>query len=464
MDWLMAWPSLAKLAAVLAVMLLLVRLKVNIGWALCFGAILCGLWFGQQLLGRNPDGRPGMAESVWTTVTTPKYIVLVCMIMLILVLNHTLQQSGQIERIVASFFQVCRRPRTTLVFFPALLGLLPMPGGALFSAPMVETAGGPMGLGNRDKTLINYWFRHIWEYSWPLYPGLILAASMSGYTVGTICLYQFPLLVVVVAAGYLLFIRGLTVPAEAGPGARGGARKGAVAAFLRQVAPIWLVILLYILLRVAYHVAPLGLPADSVLRHWLEALPIVVAIVLTILYTWATNVMGLRAIARVFWQKDMLDNLVIALGIIVFAGVLAGSGAAESVAGEFKAYAVPIWLVAMVLPFAVGAISGITMNMVALTYPVILSALEAQGLQDGAMGYLVLAFACGYGGILLTPIHICMVQSNHYFKLNATATLPRLIAPVACLMGAGVLLFLLYTRVFPLLGRGPGPSVFASGM
>ena len=49
-----------------------------------------------------------MARSVGTAVATPKYIALVVMIMLILILNHTLQQSGQIKRIVDRFsWAVC---------------------------------------------------------------------------------------------------------------------------------------------------------------------------------------------------------------------------------------------------------------------------------------------------------------------------------------------------------------------
>ena len=439
MDWWMDWPSLLKLATVLVMMLLLVRGKVNIGWALILGSVLCGLWFRQ--------GAEAMGRSVLGAVTTPKYIALVCMIMLILVLNHTLQQSGQIKRIVDIFFRVCRRPKMTLVFFPALLGLLPMPGGALFSAPMVETTGQPLGLSAREKTLINYWFRHIWEYSWPLYPGLVLAASISGYGIGTICLYQFPLLLVVVAIGYIFFVRGLKVSPLPVSDTEPDGKRSTLRTFLREITPIWLVIVLYAVLGFGYWVGWGHLPKDDPVARWLQPLPILIAIIVTVAYTWRCNRMGLRAIGNVFWQRDMFDNLVIAVGIIVFAGVFKGSGAASSVADELNQYDIPLWLVAMILPFAVGAVTGITMNMVALTYPVILAALVTPDERGVAMAYMVLAFACGYAGILMTPIHICMVQSNHYFKLNATSTVPRLVLPALGLVLAGVGLFVLYVHV-----------------
>jgi len=213
---------------------------------------------------------------------------------------------------------------------------------------------------------------------------------------------------------------------------------------------------MYAVFAVARWITEEFAPDGSAWQETMTRLPDTVGLVLAILVTtvtmWVKARMSLRDIGRVIWQKDMLGNLIIAVGIIVFAGVLEGSGAAEQVAGELNEYAVPIWLVAVILPFIVGAITGITMNMVALTYPVILSALTEIGQQEVAIGYMALAFACGYGGILITPVHICMAQSNHYFKLRATSTMSSLALPVLALMIAGGGLFLLYTRGFPALG------------
>jgi uncharacterized protein len=57
---------------------------------------------------------------------------------------------------------------------PAFLGFLPSLGGAIFSAPLVEAAGKPYDLSPERKTAINYWFRHVWEYTKSPPPGSLV--------------------------------------------------------------------------------------------------------------------------------------------------------------------------------------------------------------------------------------------------------------------------------------------------
>jgi hypothetical protein len=457
MDWLIGLPSLVKLALIFAAMLALVRLKLNVGWALVIGAVVCGYWFGCDTF--------KILDSIRAASVKPTYVILVLIIMLVLILNHSLQKSRQITRIVEAFGHVSRRPRTTLVFFPALLGLLPMPGGALFSAPMVDAAGEPLGVGPRDKTLINYWFRHLWEYCWPLYPGVILTSQFAGYHIGIIMLLQFPLLLGVLAIGYFFFLRRLKLKRldRAAPPKPPG---HPLANFLVASAPVWLVIVLYAGLEGVLALAKVLVPQGSGAATALQAIPsntmLVVSIILTTFYTWIATGMSGKSIWHVIWQKDMYQNLIIAVGIIVFGGVLEGSGAATKVAEELIRYSIPIWLVAIILPFTVGSITGITMNMVLLTYPIILTALHTQHGAEGlpldylAIPYCCLAFASGYAGVLITPLHICMLQSNQYFHLGATETVRPLAVPVALTIVWGAVLFLLYSALFPFFGWGPG--------
>ncbi len=86
-----------------------------------------------------------------------------------------------------------------------------MPGGAIFSAPMIQEAASGLDVSGRDKVVINYWFRHVWELTWPLYPGMILAASLCGMSIFEYIGYTFPELLPV--SGWVVFLSASFCPA-----------------------------------------------------------------------------------------------------------------------------------------------------------------------------------------------------------------------------------------------------------
>ncbi len=85
--------------------------------------------------------------------------------------------------------------------FPALIGLVPHARGAIFSAPMVKELGNQSGLNPEQLSFINYWYRHIWEYWWPLYPGVLLAVTLAGTGLWIVVLVMWPLTVTTVSLG-----------------------------------------------------------------------------------------------------------------------------------------------------------------------------------------------------------------------------------------------------------------------
>ena len=53
-----------------------------------------------------------------------------------------------------------------------------------------------------DLSYMNYWFRHIWEYWWPLYPGILLITSIGGLNLWSLVLTALPMTIVAIIAGY----------------------------------------------------------------------------------------------------------------------------------------------------------------------------------------------------------------------------------------------------------------------
>lgn len=209
----LAWPALIKVLCCFVLVVAATRFKVNLGVCLAGAGLLLGLWMGLTPSAALSAGLAALAE--------PWALRLGLLVGLILVLSHLMKQAGQLERIVKMFSTLVRSPKVVAGVMPALIGLLPMPGGALFSAPMVEASCPDLGKGGEQGALlatVNYWFRHHGEYWWPLYPGVILAVALLKVEMAFYVLMMMPLAVVHLAGGSWFLLRRIKGQAAAAPG------------------------------------------------------------------------------------------------------------------------------------------------------------------------------------------------------------------------------------------------------
>ena len=128
-------------------------------------------------------------------------------------------------------------------------------------------------------------------------------------------------------------------------------------------------------------------------------------------------------------------------GVMVFQGVLEDSRAVSQISQSLTSAHVPIILVVAILPFLVGSITGVTVAFVGTTFPIIFSLLTNAGAADQILPYTVLAFCAGYIGVLISPLHICLVLTCTYFKSDLTKVYRKLWFPSAVVAAGGVLSF-----------------------
>ena len=121
-----------KIILVFVLLIILMRKKWPLGLAMLAGSLVLGLVFKMPftLIVWN------MIEGVIEKTTLELGGVLI----LILILSKILQETGQLRRTVEKLKIIIKDSRLILAGAPAMIGLLPMPGGAIFSAPMVELA------------------------------------------------------------------------------------------------------------------------------------------------------------------------------------------------------------------------------------------------------------------------------------------------------------------------------------
>ena len=421
-----------------ALILVLSRLKTPLALAILAGALAIGFAFGM-----------GVWDIAWASLAgavEAKTISLVVITILLLGLSAMMQAGGQMKQIVSLAHAMLRRPGVTMMALPALIGLLPMPGGALFSAPMVQSAAGDSKVPGNVLSAINFWFRHIWEHWWPLYPGVILAMTLTNSDYWQFALFQFPLGVSMAAAGLLLFRR--THPdlhVKAAPPPVGTKRR-----LIRVTSSIWIIVLVWIAVKCAYTwlVEPhLGQGLREAMSQVDMYIPLVAGLLVSIIWTMRLNRLGGRAVAKIFADKNIYTLGGLIVSVMVFQYILEQVGAAGKIAGELKELHIPVVLVVVALPFIAGMVTGVAIGFVGTTFPIILGLVTVMDGAGAVRPYMVLAYAFGHLGQMLSPIHLCFIVSNEYFKTTFAAVYRRLLPAAIVTGGLAVAYFIILRMV-----------------
>lgn len=414
--------ALVKVLGAFAAILVVSRLRVPLSLSILLGAAALGVAFGQ-----GPWGTAGL---MLAGAAAPSAWALVLITVLLLALSETMASAGQLQRIVETFAALVRRPAVAMAALPALIGLLPMPGGALFSAPMVRQVSGRTEVAPPTLSAINYWFRHIWEHWWPMYPGVILAMTLTRCDPGLFILTQVPLGISMAVSGLVFLFRG-THPDlhQTGP----PAPKGTWRRLVRETSAIWVIVLAMLAVDVALRLAPgVVLPPSGLMRRYV---PIGVGLLVSLVVTVRLNRLTARHVGRVFGQRKLYTMAFLVLAVMIFQHVLEGVGAVEQIPPGLRALHIPPLVMVMFLPFVSGMVTGLAIGFVGTSFPVVIAIVAGLAGGPELRPYAVLAYACGHLGQMLSPIHLCHVVSNQYFGTGFRAVYRRLIFPAAaCLL------------------------------
>ena len=431
--------AIIKLALILAiVVLLLLRLRVNLGLALLAGCALTGLLFWL------PPVR--FLEIIVAAVVSANALCFWLLVILIVLLSHLMEKSGHLRQVVERVGDVVGSGRRRLATLPALVGMLPMPGGAIFSAPMVHAASDEMDLSPARKVAINHWFRHIWEFCWPLYPGVVAYQEQLGkmdLTLGRVISFQFPLTLFMVLVGFLLlFPHDLKKPVHR-PGGRAWAER--IWRLFVIGMPIVIVVVIFAGLQPVANMLKSGVSVESKvwaeqLRTLFARLPLLAALVVSIAYVIRANKMSLGDVARFFTRRDTAWKMsLMVLGIVAFGAVISQSGAAKEAAEFFRMHGLEIFIIVGV-PFIMGLVTGITVAFVSISFPLIMPLVFD---DPHKLAYAVLAYCAGFVAVMISPVHLCLVLSRGYFKADAASTYRYLLPAAGALMAGGVALYFL---------------------
>lgn len=365
--------DILKITLVFIIIIFLLKRKWNLGLVMALSSVILALIYAFK-----PQDFLKAFLNASTDRTT---ILLIIALTLIRVFENIMRKKGIMQEMMDSFRGMVMDRRILMASMPALIGLLPSMGGALFSAPMVEEASKDVEVTPERKAFVNYLFRHPWEFVLPLYPGLILASAITKYELGDLILVNLPYALCLIAGGTIWGLMGIKVQKEE----FNKISKRGLLSFL----PLVLILLMVIVFRLDLS-ASIG--------------AVIIGLFIALRYSFEN-------IFQTIKEGFSWDIVIIILGVMTFKAVLDSSGAAANISTFFSTEGIPILPVLFILPFISGLLTGITIGYVGSTFPIILGLENAQSIAA-----ISFAFASGYIGVLLSPVHLCLILTREYFS------------------------------------------------
>ncbi len=414
-------PAILKLVIIFLIIALSIKFKLPLAIAMFLGSVLIFLFFETDL-----SLIPTILKKSIIAFDT---ISLVVVVFLILAFSGLLKISGRLDLITKDFEEAFGGGSAFFIMFPSIIGLLPMPGGAIFSAPMIEQKGLKEGFSPERLSAVNFWFRHIWEFMWFLYPGVIISSSIFGISPADMFIHHFPLTIFAMIFGWLFLLHRKV-------SSKSSINWKKIPSFIFRLMPIIMLVVSNVIIRTVVSVFELGVPDNIVMA---------LCLIGSIVYVLIKDKPNWKELAKVIFTKKIFSMLSIIFLIFLFKETLTQTGAVSLTADEIQEYNLPFMLILIILPFVVGLLMGITIGFVS-TFVVIESLLSTFP-SVSVYSALVLAYTSGIAGIYLSPVHICLILTKDYYGATLLGTLKKIIIPVLLIMLIAIGLYFLYNLI-----------------
>jgi integral membrane protein (TIGR00529 family) len=431
LEALLACPAIVKVLTALALILVVSRLCRHLIVAVVVAAAVLGLWAGYPV---------GSLASIAgrRLVQDMPLLIIVAQVMW---LSSQMAATGVMSDLVKSVRARVSR-HASMAVLPAVIGLLPMPGGALFSAPLVDGVDETQQVPAALKAQTNHWFRHIWEYWWPLYPGVLLAVRETGLEFWQFMAVQLPMTCFAICVGNWFLLRRI---GRMGDSERRG---GDGPRFLPLVLPIMVVVAGYASIRIPYWCVQSVRPVTPDLNKYV---PMMFGLFAAMLLLVRQRPLDGRRWREVLLSRRILSMLAIVVAVRLFGALIkpdnAGVvGLATQMRADLEAWGLSALPVIMVLPFLSGLSTGLAIGFVGASFPVVMATLGAGGTLGQRLATVVLAYGFGYIGMLVSPVHVCLVVTSRHFGVQPLRSSAALLVPGA------VVLLLVLAEYFVLLG------------
>jgi integral membrane protein (TIGR00529 family) len=339
----------------------------------------------------------------------PSILLLALSVTLLTILGGILEDSGLIMELIQKL-KISKK--LALIFSPALFGLLPVAGGALMSAPIVDQID--HNLNPNQKVAINVWYRHVLLLIYPISSAILVASMLSGIPLYTVVLALFFPFILTLLIGWLLIMRKIENS------------KYSTERDLKRVGYILIPILL----------APLfDFTGRTLFRAVLPELFLVIGLFLSITITLKFANLPIKSTIKIWKQMKVWRFPLLILSVFLFLNVFIESGVPEQIS-EFE---LPFYLF-ILLGFFLGFATGRIQLPISILIPIYLFqySLFIMPLLD-----FVLLYFSVHLGYLISPLHPCVAYNLNYFNTDIKKVYRVLLPPTLVSLGSIFLILLL---------------------
>ncbi|MFC1861104.1 DUF401 family protein [Chloroflexota bacterium] len=393
-------PSAAILISIAGALILL-RLKLHSGYAIFAGSLILAL------LVMPPLSTPLF---MWQTLSSYQTIRFLIITTSALTLGGLMEEKGLLADLATAMEKI--NPKLAVHFIPAIIGFVPMPAGALVSAMASRDLFRRMGLNPEQSNFINYWFRHLWEFSIPVYPSIIIVSVLLAVPFSYLMKVLFPVTVLTIMFGAVISYWILkNVPATKGKPA-----KNITIDFLKAA---WPVILLVILV--------------------LSGVDAVIAFPLTLFLLALHQRVKWRELKKSLKYGLNPKMLLFLYGVMLYKMAVESSNAAHYFFSDMQSIGVPVLIMLAVLPFLIAFVTGSSTAFAAVAFPILMPFMVSDSEVNSYA--ILLAYVSGMIGLLVTPLHLCLIYTTEYFNSKLSKIYKYILPPYLMIEGIVILVY-----------------------
>lgn len=362
----------------------LIKKKVKLGTAVFIVTITIGILSGIGLenLGRTIIGVFLNRYSRDTILT----------VIMVGILGSLLKNYGILNRIVDLMLLMIPNKKAVMMIIPSLIGVMSVPGGAILSAPFINSIGEDMEIIPPRRAIINLVFRHISMFLFPFTSSLLFVkAALPEINIYRLIITSLPFVVGMVLLAYYIFMKDKVDNEKR----QTRINLKSIIDLVILTSPIYMSVIINLITGLPFFISMLGSVFITYLlsskKHFLKT-------------AWESiNYNTIFVIISILILKDIILQLEGMLDIIREVLVLGNGGFS-------------VLLIFMVVSFFFGFITGYPTSALAVTLP-LLSMMNLSQSQLYIYAFFLLAVA--FMGYFYSPLHLCQVLTLGEMKVSA---------------------------------------------